>query len=520
MPELNKANRRHQQDSMPHRYIRKILEARVYDVAIETPIDEARFLSQRLDNRVLLKREDLQPVFSFKIRGAYNKLAQLTTTEKERGVIAASAGNHAQGVALASREMGIKATIVMPVTTPEIKVKSVRAYGARVILHGDAFDQALAHSFTLVEKHGYTFIHPYDDIDTIAGQGTIGMEILRQQTGALDAVFIPVGGGGLAAGISAYIKYLRPDVKVIGVEFEESACLKAALDAGERVVLPHVGIFADGVAVAQIGEETFRICRECIDEVITVTADEICAAIKDIFDDTRSVCEPAGALGIAGMKKYVSRDKVRGQTLLAVDSGANINFDRLRYVSERTELGEKREAIIAVTIPEQPGSFKQFCELLGRRNITEFNYRYHNPDKARIFVGVQVHPDQMPIDRLVNELQQHGYPVVDLTDNEMAKLHVRHMVGGHSEAVTNEQVYRFEFPERPGALLNFLSKLGQPWNITMFHYRNHGAAYGRVAIGLDVPEEEHQHIPEYLDAIGYRYWSENENEAYKAFLGD
>ncbi len=506
--------------SMPHRYIRKILEARVYDVAIETPIDEAHFLSQRLDNRVLLKREDLQPVFSFKIRGAYNKLAQLTTAEKERGVIAASAGNHAQGVALASREMGIKATIVMPVTTPEIKVKSVRAYGASVVLHGDTFDQALAHSFELVKKHSYTFIHPYDDIDTIAGQGTIGMEILRQHTGELDAVFIPVGGGGLAAGISAYIKYLRPKVKVIGVEFEESACLKAALEAGERVVLPQVGIFADGVAVAQIGAETFRICRECIDEVITVTADEICAAIKDIFDDTRSVCEPAGALGIAGMKKYVSRDKVRGQTLLAVDSGANINFDRLRYVSERTELGEQREAIIAVTIPEKPGSFKQFCELLGRRNITEFNYRYHNPDKARIFVGVQVHPDQLPMDRLVHELQQHGYPVVDLSDNEMAKLHVRHMVGGHSEAVTNEQVYRFEFPERPGALLNFLSKLGQRWNITMFHYRNHGAAYGRVAVGLDVPDEEHRHIPQYLDAIGYRYWSENDNEAYKAFLGD
>ncbi|MGB1271958.1 MAG: threonine ammonia-lyase, biosynthetic, partial [Endozoicomonas sp.] len=349
--------------------------------------------------------------------------------------------------------------------------------------------------------------------------GTIGMEILRQHTGPLDAVFIPVGGGGLAAGISAYIKYLRPEIKIIGVEFEESACLKAAMEAGERVILPQVGIFADGVAVAQVGEETFRVCQKCVDEVITVNADEICAAIKDIFDDTRSVCEPAGALGIAGLKKYIDRKGISGQTLLAVDSGANINFDRLRYVSESAELGEKREAIIAVTIQEKPGSFRRFCEILGKRNITEFNYRFHDPDNARIFVGVQVHPDQMPIARLVEELEQSGYPVVDLTDNEMAKLHVRHMVGGHSETVVNEQVYRFEFPERPGALMNFLSKLGHRWNITLFHYRNHGAAYGRVAVGLDVPEEERNHIPEYLDAIGYRYWSENDNEAYKAFLG-
>ena len=504
---------------MPQSYIRKILEARVYDVAIETPIHTAPFLSKRLNNQVLIKREDLQPVFSFKIRGAYNKLTQLNDSERSRGVIAASAGNHAQGLALASQKMNVKATIVMPVTTPDIKVKAVRAYGADVVLHGDTFDQALTHSFEMVKEHGYTFIHPYDDIDTIAGQGTIGMEILRQHTGQLDAVFIPVGGGGLAAGISAYLKYLRPDINVIGVEFEESACLKAALEAGERVTLDQVGIFADGVAVAQIGEETFRICQECVDEVITVTADEICAAIKDIFDDTRSVCEPAGALGIAGLKKYVASNQVTGQTLLAIDSGANINFDRLRYVSEQAELGEKREAIIAVTIPEKPGSFKQFCETLGRRSITEFNYRFHDPDNARIFAGVQVHPDQMPIDPLVDELELKGYPVTNLTDNEMAKLHVRHMVGGHSESVSNEQVYRFEFPERPGALLNFLNKLGQRWNITMFHYRNHGAAYGRVVVGLNVPEDEQSQIPEYLDLIGYRYWSENENEAYKAFLG-
>ena len=504
---------------MPNSYIRKILEARVYDVAVETPIHQAHFLSQRLDNQILIKREDLQPVFSFKIRGAYNKITQLDDHQKSCGVIAASAGNHAQGVALAAKKMGIKAVIVMPVTTPEIKVNSVKAYGAEVILHGDAFDQALIYSLSLVKEHGYTFIHPFDDIDTIAGQGTIGMEILRQQTAPLDAVFVPVGGGGLIAGISAYLKYLRPEIKIIGVEFEESACLDAALKAGDRVTLPQVGIFADGVAVAQIGEETFRICQECVDEVITVSADEICAAIKDIFDDTRSVCEPAGALGIAGLKKYAQRENLSGKTLLAVNSGANINFDRLRYVSERAELGEKREAIIAVTIPEKPGSFKKFCEIIERRSITEFNYRYHDPVHARIFVGVQVHPEQMPVEDLIDELNLQGYPVYNLSDNEMAKLHVRYMVGGHTEAISNEQVYRFEFPERPGALMNFLSKLGHRWNITMFHYRNHGAAYGRVIVGLDVPEDERHQIPQYLDSIGYVYQPETDNEAYKLFLG-
>ena len=504
---------------MPNSYIRKILEARVYDVAIETPIHQAPFLSQRLDNQVLIKREDLQPVFSFKIRGAYNKISQLNDEQKKRGIVAASAGNHAQGVALAAKKMGIRAVIVMPVTTPEIKVNSVKAYGAEVILHGDAFDQALAYSLSLVEEHGYTFIHPYDDIDTIAGQGTIGMEIIRQHTDPLDAVFIPVGGGGLIAGISAYLKYLRPDIKIIGVEFEESACLDAALKSGKRVTLPQVGIFADGVAVAQIGEETFRICQECVDEVITVTADEICAAIKDIFDNTRSVCEPAGALGIAGLKKYAQRENLSDKTLLAINSGANINFDRLRYVSERAELGEKREAIIAVTIPEKPGSFRKFCEIIEHRSITEFNYRYHDPVNARIFVGVQVHPEQMPIETLIDELNLQGYSVTNLSDNEMAKLHVRHMVGGHTDAVSNEQVYRFEFPERPGALMNFLSKLGHRWNITMFHYRNHGAAYGRVVVGLDVPEDERQQIPQYLESIGYVYRHESDNEAYKLFLG-
>ena len=504
---------------MPHHYIRKILEARVYDVAVETPVDPAPFLSERLGNNILLKREDLQPVFSFKIRGAYNKIAQLNQEQKNCGVIAASAGNHAQGVALAAKKLGIEAIIVMPTTTPEIKVRSCKARDARVILHGDTFDQALKHALELVEQHGYTFIHPYDDPDTIAGQGTIGMEILRQHTGPLDAVFVPVGGGGLAAGIATYIKYLRPDIKVIGVEYEESACLKAALDADERIVLPHVGIFADGIAVAQIGEETFKLCREYIDEVITVSADEICAAIKDIFDDTRSICETAGATALAGLKKFVEYKGVQQQTLMAIDSGANVNFDRLRYVSERAELGEKREAIIAVTIPERPGSFKTFCETLGKRSVTEFNYRYHDPVNASIFVGVQVHPDQMPIDNLINELKDKGYPVENLTDNEMAKLHVRHMVGGHSSAVENEVVYSFEFPERPGALLNFLNKLGKRWNISMFHYRNHGAAYGRVAVGLDVPPGERKHVSGFLDEIGYHYSEETNNKAYKAFLG-
>ena len=503
---------------MPDQYIRKILEARVYDVAVETPIHPAPFLSARLNNNILIKREDLQPVFSFKIRGAYNRVARLSDEEKSKGVIAASAGNHAQGVALAAKQLGIKAVIVMPRTTPEIKVKSVVARGAGVILEGDAFDQALAHAMKLVDEHGYTFVHPYDDVDTIAGQGTIAMEILRQNPEPLDAIFVPVGGGGLIAGISAYIKYIRPDIRVIGVEYEESACLKAALEAGERIILPHVGIFADGVAVAQVGEETFRICRECVDEVVTVSADEVCAAIKDIFDDTRSVTEPAGALGIAGIKKYVEERKINNQTLLAIDSGANINFDRLRYVSERAELGEKREAIISVTIPERPGSFKAFCESIGKRNITEFNYRYHDESNASIFVGVQTHPEKDPREILLSELNEKGYQAQDLTENELAKLHIRHMVGGHAVQVENEVLYRFEFPERPGALLNFLNKLGERWNISMFHYRNHGAAYGRVAVGLQVPAEEHIEVQAFLNELGYYYREETGNPAYEVFL--
>ncbi|MCO7054595.1 threonine ammonia-lyase, biosynthetic [Pseudomonas juntendi] len=504
---------------MLEQYVKKILTSRVYDVAVETPLQSAGQLSKRLGNQILLKREDLQPVFSFKIRGAYNKLAQLTPEELARGVVTASAGNHAQGLALAAREMGIKATIVMPKTTPEIKVEGVRSRGGKVVLHGDSFPEALAYSLKLVDEKGLVYVHPYDDPHTIAGQGTVAMEILRQHPGQLDAIFVPVGGGGLIAGIAAYVKYLRPDIKVIGVEPDDSNCLQAAMAAGERVVLPQVGLFADGVAVAQIGQHTFDICRHHVDEVVTVSTDEICAAIKDIYDDTRSITEPAGALGVAGIKRYVELYGVTGQTLVAIDSGANVNFDRLRHVAERAELGEKREAIIAVTIPERPGSFKAFCQAIGKRQITEFNYRKHTSDEAHIFVGVQTHPENDPRAALVQHLSEQGFPVTDLTDNELAKLHIRHMVGGHSAGASDEMVLRFEFPERPGALFNFLDKLGGRWNISMFHYRNHGAADGRVVAGLQVPEDERHLVPAALAKIGYPYWDETENPAYKLFLG-
>lgn len=505
---------------MAHRYIKKILDARVYDAAIETPLDEATSLGARLGNRVLLKREDLQPVFSFKLRGAYNKMAQLTEEERQRGVIAASAGNHAQGLAMSAKILGVNATIVMPKTTPDIKVNSVKARGGNVVLFGETFDEASAHSRKLVQEQGYTYVHPFDDPDVIAGQGTVAMEILRQESGPIDAVFVPVGGGGLIAGIAVYIKYLRPETRVIGVESEDSACLKAAMEAGKRVILPQVGIFADGVAVAQIGENTFDICQQYVDEVITVNTDEICAAIKDIFEDTRSITEPAGALAVAGLKKYVAREEATGETLIAIDSGANVNFDRLRHVAERAEIGENREAIIAVKIPERPGSFKQFCTDLGKRNITEFNYRYADDDDAQIFVGVQLRSGEDDRKELIDDLKSEAYKVIDLSDNEMAKLHVRYMVGGRAPAaVTNEILYRFEFPERPGALMNFLSKLGGRWNISMFHYRNHGAAYGRVLVGMQVPEEERPLVTQFLDDIGYNYWEETDNPAYKLFLG-
>lgn len=508
---------------MLNAYVKRILQAQVYDVALETPVEPAKSLSRRLDNQILLKREDLQPVFSFKIRGAYNKIANLSEEQKSRGVITASAGNHAQGVALAASGLGISAVIVMPKTTPEIKVASVRALGGEVVLHGDIFDEAFQHAKHLEHDKGYTFVHPYDDPDVIAGQGTIGMEILRQHTGPLDAIFVPVGGGGLIAGVSCYIKYLRPDIKIIGVEPKDSACLHAAMAADTRVVLEQVGLFADGVAVKQIGEETFRLAREYVDEVITVTTDEICAAVKDVFDDTRSICEPAGALSVAGLKSYVERENAQGRTLMAIASGANVNFDRLRHIAERAELGEKREAIFAVTIPERPGSFLQFCDTLGKRNITEFNYRYASPDSAHVFVGIQLSGGAQASLDIQNQLEEKGYSVTNLTDNEMAKLHIRHMVGGHGHSkdgngVPNEVLFRFEFPERPGALLQFLIKLGAKWNISLFHYRNHGAAYGRVVVGLQVPDSERDLLLRYFMELGYRHWDETDNPAYSLFL--
>ncbi len=506
-------------DALLASYVRRTLGARVYDIAIESPLDEASLLSKRLGNRVLLKREDLQPVFSFKLRGAYNKVMKLSPEELARGVIAASAGNHAQGLALTAQRLGIKATIVMPRTTPQIKVDAVRGRGARVVLHGDTYDEASKHAQQLVDEKGLVYVHPYDDPDVIAGQGTIAMEILRQHPGPLDAVFVPVGGGGLCAGVAAYIKYVRPEIKVFAVEPADAACLKAAMDAGKRVTLPHVGIFADGVAVAQIGEETFRVLRHTVDGVITASTDEICAAIKDIFDDTRSIAEPAGALALAGLKKYVEQNGCNGQTLLAIDSGANTNFDRLRYISERTEIGEKREAILAVTIPERPGSFKTFCGLLGKRNITEFNYRYAGNDAAQIFVGLSVAAGGGDRDELLAHLAEHDYPVLDLSDSELAKLHIRHLVGGRAPAsVADERIYRFEFPERPGALLNFLSHLGARWNISLFHYRNHGAADGRVLVGLQVPNGDKTELRQFLDTLGYPWQEASDDPAYQLFL--
>ena len=504
---------------MPQKYVKKILDARIYDLAIETPIDAAPLLSHRLNNQVLLKREDLQPVFSFKLRGAYNKLRHLSDEQLAAGVIAASAGNHAQGLALAAKKMGVKAIIVMPQTTPQIKVDAVRARGARVVLIGDSYDAAAAHANKLVEEQGLTYIHPFDDPDIIAGQGTIGMEILRQIPGDLDAIFIAVGGGGLCAGVAAYVKNLRPDIKIIAVESDDAACLDAAMKAGRRVRLKEVGIFADGTAVAQIGKETFRLLKDLVDEVITVSTDEICAAIKDVYNDTRAICEPSGALGTAGLKKYVETHGVEGQTLVAIQCGANIDFDRLRYISERTETGEKREAVLAVTIDEKPGSFEKFCKSLRRRNISEFNYRYNDAQQAQIFVGMKVTSDDDRL-QLVQELAAKGYAVTDMTDNEMAKLHIRHMVGGHAPQVVDEQVFRFEFPERPGALLNFLVQLGGRFNISMFHYRNHGSAFGRVLVGLQASKKDAREVKQFLDNLGYHYTDETDNEAYRFFLGN
>ncbi len=504
---------------MTDNYLKKILNSRVYDVAIESPLDYAPSLSRRLDNHIWLKREDLQPVFSFKLRGAYNKISGLSEAECANGIIAASAGNHAQGVALSAKRRNVKALIVMPRTTPGIKVNAVKALGGKTLLYGDTYDEAYAHALQLAEERNMVFIHPYDDPDVIAGQGTIAMELLQQHRDPLDAVFIPVGGGGLIAGIAAYLKALRPEIRVIGVEPEDAPSMYEALKHNRRVVLDQVGIFADGVAVRQIGKETWKVARDRVDEVILVSTDEICAATKDIFDDTRAMVEPAGALAVAAIKKYVEQTGTRGETLVAINSGANINFDRLRYVAERAELGERREALLAVTIAERPGSFLRFCRTLGKRGITEFNYRYADAGDAHIFAGVQLSGGDEERQELIDKLEQEGYPVVDMTDNEMAKTHVRFMVGGRAHGVENERLYRFEFPERPGALLNFLSSMGKGWNISLFHYRNHGAAYGRVLVGIQVPGEDKKRFSKFLEELGYINFEELDNPAYALFLG-
>ncbi len=499
-------------------YLKRILTARVYDVAIESPLEFAPNLSARTGNNVLLKREDMQPVFSFKLRGAYNKMAQLTPAQLERGVIAASAGNHAQGVALSAQKLGCKAIIVMPATTPQIKLQAVAGRGAKVVLHGDSYSDAYQFALVLEKKHKLTFVHPYDDPDVIAGQGTIGMEILHQHNQPIHAIFCAIGGGGLISGVAAYAKQVRPDIKIIGVQPVDSDAMYQSLKIKRRAVLEHVGLFADGVAVKQVGEETFRLCRKLVDEVILVDTDATCAAIKDVFEDTRSILEPAGALAIAGAKLYAAREKLRGRTLVAIASGANMNFDRLRFVSESAEIGEKREAVLAVTIPETPGSFRKFCALLGQRNITEFNYRYADPKEAHVFVGVQVR-DPAETARLVAVLEKNKLRTQDFTDNEMAKLHVRHLVGGRAPEVRDEILFRFEFPERPGALMNFLNRMNHSWNISLFHYRNHGADYGRVLVGMQVPHHDKKVLRAFLDKLGYQYWDESGNPAYRLFLG-
>ena len=502
---------------LPQKYLKKILTARVYDLARETPLDYGPILSHRLRNHVWLKREDEQPVFSFKCRGAYNKMASLTSTDLKKGVITASAGNHAQGVALAAGRLGTRAVIVMPRTTPQIKVDAVRNLGGRVVLHGDNYDAAYAHARRIERQSRLAFVHPYDDPEVIAGQGTIGFEILKQHDHDLYAVFVPVGGGGLIAGIAAYIKQLRPEIRIIGVEPEDADAMDRSLRTGRRVVLDHVGIFADGVAVRQVGEETFRLCKQFVEEVVVVTNDEICAAIKDIFEDRRSILEPAGALAFAGLKRYVERERLKNQQLIAIASGANVNFDRLRHVAERAEIGERREAILAVTIPERPGSFRQFCSVVGDRNITEFNYRYADPNRARVFVGVQIQ-EAAEGRKLIRALRSHGYPTLDMTDNEMAKLHIRHLVGGRAPNAANEILYRFAFPERPGALLHFLNRMGGAWNISLFHYRNHGADFGRVLVGMQVPSQDKRAFRRFLDRLGYEYMEETRNPAYDLFL--
>lgn len=499
-------------------YREKIEHSHVYAVARHTPLDELPNLSSRLNNRVLLKREDMQPVFSFKLRGAYNKMANLSAEALQRGVICASAGNHAQGVALSAQKMGCRAVIVMPTTTPAIKVNAVRARGAEVVLFGDSYSDAYLHALDLEQREGLTFVHPYDDPDVIAGQGTIALELVQDHAAPIEAVFCCVGGGGLLAGMAAYLKAVRPEIKVIGVEAQDAEAMTESLKLGQRVMLEQVGLFADGAAVKQVGEHTFALVQQYVDEMIVVDNDAICAAIKDVFEDTRSILEPAGALAVAGLKAYSQREQCQGKTLVAVASGANMNFDRLRFIAERAELGERREAVFAVTIPETPGAFKRFCRLLGQRNITEFNYRFADTEQAHIFVGLAVH-HPTEADAIAGKLAAAGLPTINLSDNEMAKLHLRHLVGGHAPQVQNEVVYRFEFPEKPGALMNFLESMGHNWNISLFHYRNHGADFGRVLVGMQVPPEDQVAFTQFLQQLGYPYWDESHNPAYRLFLG-
>ena len=494
-----------------------VLTSRVYEAAVETPLQPAPQLSARLGNRVLFKREDQQPIFSFKLRGAYNKMAHLTTPERERGVVCASAGNHAQGVAFAAQQLGIYAVIVMPATTPEIKIAAVRARGAQVVLHGDSFSDAEAHAFSLQREHNLVFVHPYDDPYVIAGQGTVGLELLRQAPERPFRVFVPVGGGGLIAGIAGFLHALDPNIEVIGVEPDDADAMHQSLQQDERVRLAHVGIFVDGVAVRQVGQLTFDVTRRYVKRIVRVTTDEVCAAIKDVFEDTRAVMEPAGALAVAGLKRFAQEHDIQGETLIAITSGANMNFDRLRHVAERTEVGEQREAILAVTIPEQSGAFKTFCRAVGQRNITEFNYRYAPRARANIFVGVQLpHPSHRV--GLIETLQGQGYEVTDLTEDEIAKVHVRHMVGGRAPEALHERLYSFEFPERPGALLRFLECLHEDWNISLFHYRNHGSAHGRVLAGVQVPDEELPAFDAFLETLGYPWRDETLNPAYHLFM--
>jgi threonine dehydratase len=499
-------------------YLQRILKSRVYDVVSESPLELAPALSKRIGNRLLLKREDLHPVFSFKLRGAYNKMALLPRKKLRKGVIAASAGNHAQGVALAAQKLGCRALIVMPVTTPRIKIEAVKSRGASVVLHGDSYSDAYKRALQLKRARGMTFVHPYDDPDVIAGQGTIGMEILRQHPKAIDAVFVPVGGGGLISGIASYIKKINPGIRIVGVEPVDADAMTRSLKKNRRIKLEHVGLFADGVAVKEVGRETFRLCRQLVDEMVLVDTDAMCAAIKDVFEDTRVVLEPAGALAIAGAKAWVEKHSFKNKTLIAIASGANTNFDRLRFIAEEAELGEQREAVLAVTIPEKPGSFRRFCATLGGKNITEFNYRIADSKEAHIFVGVAVE-GRAETSGMVRNLRNKGLKTLDLTDNEMAKWHVRHMVGGRAPFARNELLYRFEFPERPGALMKFLDSMRSDWNISLFHYRNHGADYGRVLVGIQVPRDEMRAFRAFLDKLGYPYADETRNPAYRLFLG-